>query len=252
MIEFTLGAIAVGLVNLLPLAIKGRIVIIPNPFNWFPESKKIIEEAVESNILMSPELMSLLNMLSITQYCKIQPYTIAESEETFELILNNQINNVDIVEKHSAKYAYDSILGALLTEKLLSDEKINVVLNVPLSRYYEIINENKEFYGSYMSSITNRGALNADSNLTILREKILESINKRDNKIPSTFRKPLTIGGSIGGGVIGIAKAASLISVPIAIVGAALSFTSTLVGLLTNKENNEDTILSVFGKLIDT
>ena len=65
-----LGVVTNVLVQALPLAESGRIVIIPSPFNWNHNSKKIIEEV--SNITpMTPDLMSLLNMLSITKLCKL-------------------------------------------------------------------------------------------------------------------------------------------------------------------------------------
>ena len=53
--------------------------MIPNPFMWHSDSKQIISEVIRNGADMTPELLSLLNMLSITKYCNLHPYTIAEN-----------------------------------------------------------------------------------------------------------------------------------------------------------------------------
>ena len=41
--------------------------MIPNPFMWHSDSKQIISEVIRNGADMTPELLSLLNMLSITK-----------------------------------------------------------------------------------------------------------------------------------------------------------------------------------------
>lgn len=141
-----IGSIASSLVNLLPLAEKGRIVMIPNPFMWHSDSKQIISEVIRNGADMTPELLSLLNMLSITKYCNLHPYTIAESPERFQTIIEQDIDFSDARGLSSGKYAYDGILGALLSEKIINETELNIVLNTPITQYYDIISQEKDFY----------------------------------------------------------------------------------------------------------
>lgn len=180
-----LGVIASSLVNALPLAEAGRIVIIPNPFTWNPESKKIISE-VASRTEISIDLMSLLNMLSITKRCQLHPYTIAESQTVYSSIINSQIDNVDAIGKDGGAYAYAGILCALLSEKLLNETELKIALEIPLSKYFEIVSANKDFYSKYLSQITSGGSLNAQNNIDNLRNSLLKEIEEKNKiKFPS-------------------------------------------------------------------
>ena len=68
-----IGSIASSLVNLLPLAEKGRIVMIPNPFMWHSDSKQIISEVIRNGADMTPELLSLLNIGKSSVSCPLKP-----------------------------------------------------------------------------------------------------------------------------------------------------------------------------------
>ena len=243
-----LGVIVSSLVAVLPLAQTGRIVIIPTPFNWNAEAKKIMEE-VSTRTRLTTELMSMLNMLSITKTCKLHPYTIAESDEYYTSIINNQIDNVDAIGKDGGQYAYEGILGALLSEKLLKETELSFALNVPMEKYYKIISSNKDFYLKYLSLITTGGSLNAQNNIGKLRNDFLKIIKERNKKIPNTVAKVMTVIGSFGSGSISLLGATSVISAPLAITGAALGLSATLTGLVNSKEEKEDIIISVFKKL---
>lgn len=246
-----LGAIANSLVSALPLAQKGRIVIIPNPFNWNPLTIQIINE-VASKTMLTPNLISLLNMLSITKICKLHPYTIAESESNYKSIIDNQIDNVDAIGKDGGQYAYEGILGALLSEKLLKETEFKVALNIPLGKYFEIISSNKDFYLKYLNLITSGGSLNAQNNLDNLRDTLKKDIIEMNKKDLTILTKSMTITGGIGSGVITLAGAVSVISVPLTITGAILGLSATLTGLINSKEKEEQPIISVFNKLYKT
>lgn len=243
-----LGIIASSLVNTLPLAETGRVVIIPNPFTWNPESKKIINE-VASKTEISADLMSLLNMLSITKRCQLHPYTIAESEIVYSTIINSQIDNVDAIGRDGGAYAYAGILAALLSEKLLNETELKVALNIPLSKYFEIVSANKDFYTKYLSEITYGGSLNAQNNIDNLRNLLVKDIEERNKISFPTIAKIATVVSGLGSGTIALASILTVVAAPLQILGAALAISTTLTGLVNSKNKEEQPIISVFSKL---
>lgn len=245
-----LGVIASSLVNTLPLAEAGRIVIIPNPFTWNPESKKIINE-VSSRAEISVDLMSLLNMLSITKRCQLHPYTIAESQTVYSSIINSQIDNVDAIGKDGGAYAYEGILGALLSEKLLNETELKVALDIPLSKYFEIISANEEFYSKYLSQITSGGSLNAQNNIDNLRNSLRKEIDEKNKIQFPSIAKTATVVAGLSSGTIALASVITVVAAPLQIFGAALALSATLTGLVNGKDKEEQPIISVFHKLYD-
>ncbi len=243
-----LGVIASSLVNALALAEAGRIVIIPNPFNWNPDSKKIIRE-VSRKTEISIDLMSLLNMLSITKKCQLHPYTVAESHEVYSSIINSQIDNVDAIGKDGGAYAYAGILGALLSEKLLNETELKIALDIPLSKYFATVSANENFYSKYLSYITDGGSLNAQNNIDNLRRNLLIEIEHKNRNTISSIIKLATIVTGFGGGTIALASAMTVVAAPLQILGAALSLSATLTGSVNSEKKEEQPIISVFHKL---
>jgi hypothetical protein len=243
-----LGVIASSLVNTLPLAERGRIVIIPNPFNWNPESKAIINE-VAIKTTLSTDLISLLNMLSITKICNLHPYTIAESKGVYSSIINTQIDKVESIGRDGEEFAYDGILGALLSEKLLKETELKIALDIPLSKYFDIISSNKDFYLKYLSEITAGGSLSGQNNIDSLRNSLVKSIEEKNKIGFPTLAKVATITAGLSSGAIGLASAVTILSAPLIIAGAILALSSTLTGLVNSKDRVEQPIISVFNKL---
>lgn len=215
------------------------------------ESKQIIKE-VANRTTLTPDLMSLLNMLSITKTCKLHPYTIAESKDVFAKIIESQIDKVDAIGKDGEDYAYDGILGALLSEKLLTTTELKAALNIPLSQYYHIISSNKDFYSSYLKEITSGGSLSGQDNIESLRNRLLKHIEDKNNIGLPLIAKAYTVGAGLGSGAIGLASAISVVSAPVLITGAMLALSATLTGLINKKEKGEQPIISVFTKLFKT
>ncbi len=245
-----LGVIASSLVNTLPLAEAGRIVIIPNPFTWNSESKKIISE-VASRTEISFDLMSLLNMLSITKKCQLHPYTIAESQTVYSSIINSQIDNVDAIGKDGGAYAYAGILGALLSEKLLNETELKVALDIPLSKYFEIVSANKDFYSKYLAQITSGGSMNAQNNIESIQTTLVKEIEEKNKIDFRDLAKKATIACSVGGGAITLVAAITVVSAPLLIASAILGLSATLTSTVNSKDKNEDIIVSVFKKLYE-
>ena len=244
-----LGVIASSLVNALSLAETGRLVIIPNPFGWNPESKKIIEE-VATKTIIDTNLMSLLNMLSITKTCQLHPFTIAESETLYSSILDNQVNNLDVIGRDGGKYAYEGILGALLSEKLLKETEFSVALDIPLSKYFEIISSEQDFYLKYLADITAGGSLSAKNNIDDLRNAVMKSIKEKNKNYLKSAAKTMTTVGGLGSAMLGALTATSVISAPIAVpIAAIMALSAGLTGLVNSKQKNEQPIISVFSKL---
>ncbi len=243
-----LGSVATSLVNLLHLAEKGRVVMIPNPFHWNEGSKEIIIEAISSGTQITPSLISMLNMLSVTKILQLHPYTIAESDTQYSYILNNQLDEVGIADESTKRCAYDSILGALLSEKILNTSDMKIALDIPISDYHNIIDSNKNFYNEYLKILTDGGPLNTENNLDIIEQKIDNAVNLRNQQFCKIFKNSMTLGG----GIIGILGTASVISAPLAITGAVLGFVPTLLDVFKgSNNNNEDAIISVFSKIIN-
>lgn len=232
------------LVPLIPLAEKGRIVIIPNPFEWFPQSKQIIDEVAEKIDIISPDLMNLLNMLAITKECWLHPYTIAESEENYRRIVDSQIDHTESIGKDAGEYAYQGILAGLLSEKLLSEAELKMALNYPITEYFNIISSNKDFYSKYVQRITSGGSIDSQINIDALNKEI-EKHNKFDYR---KLAKAATFGGSFGGGAIALAALVTTVSAPVVIGGTLLSLSATLTSLVNNREK-PDAVISVFKKL---
>ncbi|MFW0739246.1 hypothetical protein [Flavobacterium sp. T12S277] len=244
-----LGSISSNLVLALELAKKGRFVIIPNPFNWNADSKKIIAEIVEKTT-MSVELMSLLNMLSITTLCKLQPYTIAESAENYERIISDQISHTDAMDRTTEEYAYQGILGGLLTEKLINEAEFQTLLNIPLTEYAEVIALQQNFYTEYLRKITFGGALHAENNIEELKKEVLNLIEERnDNVYKKIVERAGTITG-VGGAAISLWATMVVVSAPLAITGAILATSGTLAALIKSKELEGTPVINVFSKLI--
>lgn len=247
--KIRLGVIASSLVNTLPLAEKGRIVIIPNPFNWNPDSKKIIREIAENGVKIGPDLMSLINMLSITKICKLHPYTIAESENVYSAIINDQLDYASIIGMDGGKYAYDGILGALLSEKLLQETELKVALDLPLSRYFEIVSSNQTFYLKYLTEITAGGSLSGQNNIDNIRNEVIKSNENITGKLIANSITSAAIVGGVGSGLIRVAAAIVVVSSHIQFIGAALGLSSVLLALFKKQEKEEQPIISVFKKL---
>lgn len=244
-----LGSIASSLVRLLPLAEKGRIVIIQNPFKWFAPSKEIIKE-VSSQTLLDTKLISMLNMISITKECKLHPYTIAESEEEYHLILDDHIDKVDVMGKSTGEYAYKGILASLLSERLLNNVEFKIAIDRPIEQYYDIISKNSEFYSKYIQQITSGGEIEGDNKIGEVRKSIIKNISERNNSLPTSIKNAIIIGTSIGGVTTGILGAISLISAPITITGILAGVSPSLVSLLKSKNKKEEPIINVFSNLI--
>lgn len=243
-----LGSIATSLVGLLPLARSGRVVIIPNPFHWHEDSKKVIAEVSEQTDL-SPSFMSLLNMLSITKLCQLHPYTIAESEDEYSSIIQSQIDYVDVIGKDGGQYAYDGILGALLSEKLLDECEMNVILDVPIWKYLPIVSSDRGFYLSYLSQITRGGSLGGQKNIDDLIFDLRKEIEVRNKQYLAGISKSVIIATELGGGIIAVAGAVTIVSAPVVAIGAIMALSATLVGLINEKSVNNDPVINVFRQL---
>jgi len=243
-----LGVIASSLVAALPLVKAGRVVIIPSPFSWHLETKRIIAEAADKTHI-SIELMSLLNMLSITKHCRLHPFTIAESDANYSSIIDSQIDKVDAIGRDGAAYAYDGILGALISEKLLNEVELSVSPSIALRDYVGIIDANSDFRRRYLDRIIKGGSLASEVNVGGIRGDLLKVIDEKNEVDFRVLAKMTTTAGTIGGATIGLLSAVTVVSAPLVIAGAVLGLSTALTGLINSKDANEDIVISVFKKL---
>lgn len=241
-----LGVISSSLVALLPLAKCGRIVIIQSPFQWFNESKRIIRE-VSIKTSLTPNLMSLLNMLSITKHCKLQPFTIAESDENYQKIVNSDIDNVDYADRTSSIYSYNSILGGLLSEKILNEENINIALSLRPEEFYNRISISETFNQDYLNTLTIGGALNSNERLNRIKSEIQQGIKSKAINTLKDIGERTAVPATVAGSMISISLGI-LTSSALAVTGGLFSLSGTLLGNL-KKSKNETSIISVFNRI---
>jgi hypothetical protein len=246
--KIILGEVARNLVKMKELANDGRFVIIPSPFFWNEETKNFIKETGNACAL-TPNIISLLNILSICKKCNLQPYTIAENELDFNILMNEEIDLTSLASKTTSISSYNSILAGLMSEKLLNVQELNYVRNIPISRYASEIREGNNFYNEYLRLITHNGVTNFDNNFEELHEKIITSVKNentsRTKKIFDNISKVSTVG--IAG--VAIAETVVAISAPILLASATLALGSTIAGMFTSSNDKEDIIISVFRKL---
>ncbi|PRY09829.1 hypothetical protein CLV24_11733 [Pontibacter ummariensis] len=243
-----LGATALSLVAALPLAKAGRVVIVPSPFYWNEETKQVIMEVADKTAL-SPELVSLLNTLSITKACHLQPFTIAESHDTYNAIINRQIDHVESIGRSGGEVAYRSILGALLTEKLLKETEFYVALDIPLSQYVAIVSSKKDFYTKYLSRITSGGILNGENSVEALAATLHKDIIEMNKRQVTLLNKIIAVGAGVGSASLALTAAVTAESAPLSVVSAVLGLSSTLASLTNLKDCEEPAIISVFDSL---
>lgn len=246
-----LGVLATFLVSLLDLAKIGRVVIIPNPLSWHLPTKQTMIEVSEKTTL-TPDLMSMLNILSIAKICNLQPYTIAESEKEYLSIINNRIDYTSVAGLDVSKYAYEGILGGLLSEKLTSKTEFRSMLNIPVNDFYQTVSKYDEFHLSFLNRITPGGSLRAENNIDRLSKQIISKNEACKVFDYSKLTKPASALMGLGGGTIALAGAVSVLSTPIGIAGAALSLSATLAGLVSPQKDHDDIVISLFNELVET
>lgn len=244
----TLSVIVWGIVSCLDLAKQGKLVIIPHPFGWHPQTPKLVNN-VGKTVELSPDIMSLLSVLSISKECNLHPYTIAESPEEFEDIVESRIDLTDVIGKFRGNHAYLSILGGLMSEKLVKDTKFNVVLDVPLTNYAAVVSAKSDFYEKYLNRLTLETGINTDEAIAKLGKNLEKDILETDTKVSKFVNE--TFGNATGliGTGISVLVAMSEFDPKIKIAGAILGLASKFSGLYKPSETEDKTIIAVFKKL---
>lgn len=240
-----LGVIASGLCNALVLAKKGRLVIMPHPFSWFPEVKELIAE-VSEKALIDPTSMSLLSTLAISRTCSLLPYTIAESSQIYEQITGESLDVLSTTPSTTGNIAFRSILGALLAEKLITETTFHVLDRVPLPLFAEVIASNRTFYPRFIERITLGGLPYSDININTLSENLQKDIIDNDKRL---IKELNTQFGAISGMVsaaITVASVANPLTAAIKALSAALGFGAGLSNLSKFDLSEEKVIVAVF------
>ena len=243
-----LSVVVWGVISCLELAKEGKIVIVPHPLSWHSETKYLFSNIGEI-VELSPEVMSLLSVLSISKPCNLQPYTIAESTEEFDDIIDSRINLTDAIGKYGGNKAYRSILGSLMSEKLIKNTKFNVILDLPLTSYSMIISSKADFYDKYLNRLTLETDINIDEAVVKLSKNLEKDILETDTKVTKSLNEAFgNTTGLIGNGVA-ILVAMSELDPRIKIAGAVIGLVSKLSSLYKPAEMEDKTIIAVFKKL---
>lgn len=98
--------------------------------------------------------------------------------------------------------------------------------------------------------MTQGGSLNAQNNIDNIKQEIKKALEEQNRRYIESFKKGVNIIGGVGGGAIGLLGAVSIISAPLSLVGAVLSFSPTLISLMKDSNgNNNPALISVFSNL---
>ncbi|MCB5313306.1 hypothetical protein [Yersinia intermedia] len=240
-------AVASELASLLPLAERGRVVIIPSPFSWNDESKQLIHACVEdNNKIFTPYMMAMVNMFSIIRLCKLHPYTIAESDANYDEITSVNISTGSIISKLILEHAHKRLLGSLFTEKSLMREGFVTSDNITISKFQEIIQGNKKFQSEYLSRILSGGEIDLSVISNELEVSILDEIN---NSNKNSLKKLIPAGVLLSSGSGYSLSYFYSTSPTLTAFGALIGFSSTALGLLLGKSESDDPIVQVFAEL---
>lgn len=242
-----LCTVASELASLLPLAERGRVVIIPSPFSWNDESKQLIRACIEnSNEIFTPYMMALVNLFSITRICNLHPYTITETDVNYSEITSVNIVAGKILSKQNLDYAQKGLLGALFTEKSLMREGFVTSSNIPLSKFQEIIHTNTEFNNEFLNKIVSGGEIELATISAKLENSILEEIENTDkNKIKKLIPASVALASGSSYGMAYFCATSPTLTAFAAILG----FSSTAMSLLIGNNKNNDRVIQVFSEL---
>lgn len=241
-----LCAVVTDLASLLALARRGRVVIIPSPFYWDDESRKLMEECVRNNVEINVNIMSFINMWSITKKCNLHPYTIAESKDNYDELMSVNISSSKLLTKTALDYAYKGLLGALLTESMLVKEGFVTMDNISLSDFQEIVQSEKRFHYEFLNKITSGGEIDLNKVANDIEDAISEEIKNEDKNLLKKYLPQAIAASSIGSYGLAYFCAASL---PLTAMGSVLGVSSTILGLLNRNSENNDPIVKVFCEL---
>lgn len=240
-------AVASELASLLPLAERGRVVIIPSPFSWNDESKQLIRACIEdSDEIFTPYMMAMVNMFSIVKLCKLHPYTIAESDANYDEITSINISTGNIISKPSLEHAQKRLLGSLFTEKSLMREGFVTSHKITISKFQKIIQSNKRFHNEYLNKILSGGEIDLSVISDELELSILEEINNSDK---NSLKKLVPAGVFLTSASSYSLSYFYSASPTLTALGALIGLSSTALGLLFGKNANDDPIVQVFSEL---
>ncbi|UTD17565.1 hypothetical protein G8S19_03525 [Citrobacter sp. SX206] len=241
-----LCTVVTELASLLPLAQTGRVVIIPSPFQWHEESKRMMVECIKNDVEINVNIMSFINLWSITKKCNLHPYTIAESKDNYDELMSVNITSSKILTKTSLDYAYKGLLGALLTESMLVKEGFVTMDSISLSDFQEIVQSEKKFHYEFLNKITSGGEIDLNEVANDIEDAIAEEIKNADKNVLKKYLPQAIAASSIGSYGLAYFCAASL---PLTAMGSVLGISSTILGLLNRNSENNDPIVKVFCEL---
>ena len=246
--KINLGEVGRNLVKMKSLAQEGRFVIIPSPFDWNSDTKIFIQEAANKYDL-TIDVISLLNILSISKKCNLQPYTIAENDKDFDVLINENIDLTSLSTPSTSLSSYNSILAGLMTQKVLNIEELQYIKNLPIQKYVSQIIESNNFYNEYSRLITHNGAMNFENNFEELRTEIISSVKKENFSRTKKIVDKLNKASGVATAGISVMATVTVISAPILMGAAAITLGSAIAGLLISSDQNESIVISVLKKL---
>jgi hypothetical protein len=234
------AVVATNLVALAPLAKTGRLVILAHPLAWSPDAASAVAEIAERTVL-SPDVAGLTASLAVAQQLKVHPYTIAESNRSYQRLLASRPTNI-------RQYDYDTFLAGLLSARLLTDARFDYVIDAPVERIPEIVRENADFYRQFRERLSSGGLDEGDFRLEVLAKEIEKIVKSRNARIRESAYDWATFGGTVAG-IIGLIGATSSQDPILGLTGGLVSLSATLSRMFTRPTKDFGVIGSVFRRL---
>ncbi len=243
-----LGEVARNLVKMKSLAQEGRFVIIPSPFYWNSDTKIFLAEASKKYSL-TPDTVSLLNVLSICRICNLQPYTIAEDKIDFDRLLNNDIDLTGLASMTVSLSSYHSIIAGLMSQKILKISELEYIGDIPVDKYAAEIRDSENFYNEYLRLITHNDAMNFENNFEELHKEIVRALKEENVTKAKKILDSISKISSVGTAGVAMAGTVTVISAPILIGAAAVTLGSSIASMFAPSGNKENVVISVLKKL---
>ncbi len=239
------GDLCKNLVLALDLAKAGKFVIIPNPFTWHKKSKKLIKKVIKTS-MVNTSTISLINILSITDELNLNPYTIAESNQHYNHIVNNDAQVLFEQNLSEAQNIYNKLLSSLLSEKILSNTNFQVDTRIPLIEYAHIVESEKGFYQDYLSRITRGGKSDAEYNIKNIIDDVDDFVKK--SKEVKTVNGVKKIGkvSTTTAAVVSIVGGIATLNPALMKIGASLGLISPFTDWFKDVTIDETSTISVF------
>lgn len=237
------GAIANNIVKSEELIKRGNVVILPHPMDWDNRLSHVIEEISEKNIKFDDKTLGLISSIIAVKEINISPYTLVEDAE-YKKLLEEQKVHFQQLDQVESQDIYLKFITALLSERLLTDEKFKWLNEVPIMDFHNIISQKNDFYFKLKQSISSADSKEAElkyHNFNSELDKEINSWTSRARDMAGNF----STAGNVVSGILGVL---SVSNPSFGLAAGVTALSSTLLSTISQK-GGENTVTGVFRDL---